>query len=399
MLKRLFALSAVALTSLIAAACTPIKSTGDFSDVRGRVFSTRYNTPLANAMVSIPNYSMNVKTDANGYFEIRGLPTDWLEIEARHETHNDLKRPLKIEPMGAKYVELYMDGGDTASTPKVVFERNYDIWTTDLYGRKQVNLTGQQPRNIYRTYPVWSAKKDQIGYIGFEASQRVSLNDDGVWVMRADGSMPRRLTSVIDVGRLYHLDWSQDGNLFMFLIQDKTFVYNQQLGNQYSLSGNLTRSQALENYDMGPVWTADASQVITTAYNIDFTRNFRFGSSFRQIYTMDQQGGARRQLTTEGDNYAPAVSHSGSQIAYVSTLSGQPELWVMNRDGSSPRQLTFMKASQVGQPRWTADDNYLLFTSNAMQQYRSEKPHELWALDLLSGKTHMVTNDAQHADG
>lgn len=395
MLKRLFAVTSLLL---LMTACTPFKPSGDFSDVRGRVFSRYFNGPLANASVSIPNYSMNVMTDADGYFEIRGLPTKWLEIDVQHPSHQEAKRPVEIQPFGSKYVEIYLDKDQTVEKPLIVFERNFDIWTTDIYGQQQKNLTINQPRTLYRSYPVWSQDKDKIGYIAYEPSSRTALNDNGVWTMRKDGAMPRKLTYVQDTGRIHHLDWA--GDRFLFMLQDRIFVYDQRLGTQYSLSGNLiTRGGAFDNYNAGPVFAADGTRVVTSAYAADFSTNVSSSSRSRQIYSLDEQGGTRRQLTTDGDNYAPAVSHDGSKIAYLSTVSGQPELWTMNINGSDPQQLTFMKAEQVGQPRWTSDDQYLLFTSSYMQTYRSKIPRELWAVDLISRKSHMVTNDALHADG
>lgn len=397
MLKRL--LAAAALLGMITA-CSPFNPSGEVSDVRGRVFSQYFNAPLENAIVSIPNFSKNVRTDANGYFELRGIPTKWTEIEISHPNHQHLSRELHIEPFGAKYIEFRMNKeAPTANSPKIVFERNYDIWTSDIYGNAQKNLTGKQPRNIYRTYPVWSAKKDNIGYIAYEASQRVTLDDDGVWVMRADGTMPRKMTSVIDVGRIYHLDWSQDDNKFMFMLQDKIFVYNHRYGTQKSLSSALTRPSSFDNYNAGPVWTADGNKIVTTAYNVDFGINYRYTPNLHQIYIMDQQGGTRKQLTFEGDNFAPAVSHDGQKIAYISTMGGSAELWMMNIDGSSPEQITFMKANKIGQPRWDSHDQYVLFTSDYMQRYKSLYPKELWAVDTLTRDVHMVSNDAIHADG
>lgn len=378
---------------------TPIKQTGEYSDVRGHVKSLYYNGPLANATVSIPEYSTNVKTDANGYFEIRGLPTKWLSIEVSHPTHQPIKRPIHIEPYGTKYVELYTDNVKTSTHDKIVFERNYDVWTTDLYGQNQASLTEKQPRNIYRTYPVWSKDKSQIGYIAFESSSKVSLNDDGVWIMRADGTMPRRMTSVIDVGRIYHLDWSNDGNQFLFMLQDRMFVYNHRYGTQKSLSGVMTRASSFQHYDAGPVWAGNGERIVTTSFVVDFNSNFRFSPNQRQIYILDQQGGARQQLTRDGDNYGPAVSHSGNRIAYISTVSGQPELWIMDINGSNPQQLTRLKAGKIGQPRWSSDDRYLLFTSDYMQEYKANEPKELWAVNVDTFKAHMVTNDAVHADG
>lgn len=398
MLKRLFAVAAATLL----AACTPFKPSGEFSDVRGRVFSTYYNGPLANATISVPEYSTNVKTDANGYFELRGLPTKWMQLELSHATHQPLKRPIHIEPYGAKYIEIYTDNVASSSKSnkdKIVFERDYDIWTSDIYGQNQLSLTGNQSRELYRSYPVWSADKSQIGFIASESSVKASLNDDGVWIMRADGTMPRKMTSVNDIGSLYHLDWSKDGNEFLFMMQDRIFVYNHRYGTQKSLSSVITRASAFQNYDAGPVWVAGANKIVTTSYGVDLTSPFRSTPNQRQLYVLDENGGTRQQLTREGDNYGPAVSHDGKRIAYVSSLSGHPEIWVMDLNGANPQQLTYLKASKMGQPRWSVDDRKILFTSDYMQQYRSVKPRELWAVDADGRKVHMVTNDAMHADG
>ena len=380
-------------------ACSGIKPSGDYSDLRGRVFSLHFNGPLENATVEIPGFNKQVTTDSDGYFELRGLPTEWLEIEVEHPVHTTLRRPVHVEPFGAKYVELYVDQGQRTRTPRVVFERNFDIWTTDIYGQRQEGLTLQQPRNLYRTYPVWSDNKSKIAYIAYENSNRVTLEDDGVWLMNTNGTMPRKLTGVRDVGRLYHLDWSTDSKRFVFMLQDRIFTYDLNKGRQQSISGTLTRSGALDNFDVGPVWIPGSDKLLTTAYQINLQTNYSFDPNLRQIYVLNQEGGKRQQLTTEGDNYAPAVSHSGEKVAYVSTASGQPEVWVMNLDGTNKQQMTRMKANKVGQPRWSEDDNYLLFTSDYMQQYKSRTPHELWALDLLTNEVHMVSNDALHADG
>ncbi len=379
-------------------ACSGIKPSGDYSDLRGRVFSLYFNSPLENATVSIPGYGKQVTTDSEGYFELRGLPTKWMQVEINHRSHQELQRQVHVEPFGAKYVEFYVDNSIREREPRVVFERNFDLWTTGLYGQKQQGLTLNQSRNVYRTYPVWAKNKRQIGYIAYENSRSVTLEDDGVWIMNQDGTMPRKLTGVRDVGRLYHLDWVSDTGKFAFMLQDRIFTYNANTGAQQSISGTLTNAGTLDNFDVGPVWIPGTDKMLSTAYSIDLGTNYQFDPNLRQIYVLNQKGGERAQLTREGDNYGPAVSHTGEKVAYISTASGDPEIWVMDIDGTNAQQVTFMKAGKVGQPRWSEDDNYILFTSDYMQQYRSRYPRELWALDLLTGKTHMVTNDAVRAD-
>ena len=47
------------------------------------------------------------------------------------------------------------------------------------------------------------------------------------------------------------------------------------------------------------------------------------------------------------------LSPDGRQIAFRSNRSGEGELWVMNRDGSSPRQLTDIPGTRVSHPVWS----------------------------------------------
>jgi Tol biopolymer transport system component len=395
-MKRL-SLAAAFAAALLATGCSGFKPNGEYSDLRGRVFSLYYNSPLENAEVSVPGYSASVRTNAQGYFELKGLPTEWHETVVSAPSHRTLKRQVQLDPFGSKYVEFWVGDGP-AGKPEIVFERNYDIWLTDQYGMQQRNLTEKYARNIYRTHPVWSGDKQQIGFVAYDGTQRLST-DDGIWTMQADGTMARRVAGIKDNGRVYHLDWSHDGSKFLYMLQNRMFIFDTFQGNIDGLSSFLARPGSYENYESGPVWTPDGSTIVTSAHNLDYAVNFRFENNVRQIFVMNQQGVQRKQLTREGDNYAPAVSPDGREIAYISSISGQPEVWIMGLDGSNPRQITHMKAKLVGQPRWTKDGQFLLFTSNHMQQYRSARPKELWIVDRFGNTPRMVTNDAARADG
>ncbi|HEV3197603.1 MAG TPA: DPP IV N-terminal domain-containing protein [Bryobacteraceae bacterium] len=59
----------------------------------------------------------------------------------------------------------------------------------------------------------------------------------------------------------------------------------------------------------------------------------------------------------------PQFSRDGTRIAFRSTRSGSDEVWIVNADGSSPRQLTAVGRSVTGSPRWSPDGQSLLFES------------------------------------
>jgi Tol biopolymer transport system component/DNA-binding winged helix-turn-helix (wHTH) protein len=56
---------------------------------------------------------------------------------------------------------------------------------------------------------------------------------------------------------------------------------------------------------------------------------------------------------------APQISPDGKKLAYMSDRSGTMEIWVSNRDGSNPLQLTSI--GDVGTPRWSPDSQSIVF--------------------------------------
>ena len=63
--------------------------------------------------------------------------------------------------------------------------------------------------------------------------------------------------------------------------------------------------------------------------------------------------------STRGD-YVPSVSPDGSRIAFVSDRSGEPEVWVADRNGANAERLTSMSANP-GYPRWSPDGTTIAF--------------------------------------
>jgi hypothetical protein len=53
--------------------------------------------------------------------------------------------------------------------------------------------------------------------------------------------------------------------------------------------------------------------------------------------------------------YEADYSPDGRRIAFVSARSGAPELWVCDREGRDPRQLTTLGGDAITHPRWSPD--------------------------------------------
>jgi sugar lactone lactonase YvrE len=85
--------------------------------------------------------------------------------------------------------------------------------------------------------------------------------------------------------------------------------------------------------------------------------------------------------------YHPRISPDAKMLAFVSDRSGGRELWVANRDGTKPRQLTRLGRLIVGYPRWSPDSRYIAFHAAA-----PDEPRVLYRVGVESGRTERLFN-------
>src|SRR5262245_37980713 len=69
------------------------------------------------------------------------------------------------------------------------------------------------------------------------------------------------------------------------------------------------------------------------------------------------------QLTSHpADDMSPAWSPDGQMIAFSSTRSGNPDIWVIPANGGEARQLTSHPAPDF-EPTWSPDGTQIAFSS------------------------------------
>jgi len=108
-----------------------------------------------------------------------------------------------------------------------------------------------------------------------------------------------------------------------------------------------------------------------------------------QIFTHSLEYGTTKQITTyRGISYDPTWSPRGDLIAFVSTNSGNDEIYTVTPDGSVLKQLTFNRFEWDKHPTWKPDGTQIMFMSN-----RESGRRQLWLMKADGADQHNVSNN------
>jgi Tol biopolymer transport system component/DNA-binding winged helix-turn-helix (wHTH) protein len=83
----------------------------------------------------------------------------------------------------------------------------------------------------------------------------------------------------------------------------------------------------------------------------------------------------------------PRYSPDGRKIAFTSSRSGSPEIWVSKADGSSPVRMTAIGGPLVGYANWSPDGQWLIFHA------RPEGQADVFVMPAAGGSPKRLTTD------
>jgi Tol biopolymer transport system component len=195
-----------------------------------------------------------------------------------------------------------------------------DIWLVNRDGTGLRNLTGDGPLD---DAPAWSPDGTRLAYRSFREE-----NFGDIWTIRADGTertilTPKSGTVVLDHHRP---DWSPDGS---------RIVYAGTGGGDWGIwvmraDGSQKRQlTSTPELDTEPVWSPDGK---TIAFR-------RTGNTGSDLVLMAPDGSEVRVIALPGQQRLPAWSPDGRLIAFVGqpTVSSLPEVYTMRPDATDIR--------------------------------------------------------------
>jgi Tol biopolymer transport system component len=100
-------------------------------------------------------------------------------------------------------------------------------------------------------------------------------------------------------------------------------------------------------------------------------------------------------------NDMPVWSPDGKSIAFFSDRGGNPDIYVMNSDGSQIEQLTrdafaslyFTKSSEDSNPSWSPDGTQLVFESGRRNQMMTYINHDIYVMGADGSNVRRLTDD------
>ena len=267
-----------------------------------------------------------------------------------------------VSPDGSKIAFLSDRGGAT------------DLYVIATDGTGETRLT-QTPEA--EGQPDWSADSKEIRYTVFagDSSRIFSIEPDGknqrligtvpgralrlspdgkrilYWIgtwtaMRlldsdVDGGSARQLTD--GSGVVWGSRWSPDGKRIAFADKDAKGVLHVFVMNaDGSGRRQVTHFADSEGQAQMPWWSPDGLKLAVQSGAKDQPAH---------IWIVEISTGAARKLAAHEQPYqdeVPAWFSDGKRIAFQSDRTGKMEVWVMNADGSAPRQVTKASADAVG---------------------------------------------------
>jgi dipeptidyl aminopeptidase/acylaminoacyl peptidase len=265
------------------------------------------------------------------------------------------------------------------SVDSVKDKRNSDIWMVSRDGTQNIQLTNSPEGE---SQPRFSPDGKYISFVAKRGEDKQSQ----VYLLDRRGGEGMKATDL--KGSLSDHRWSPDGKKLLLVVKDqdfsdtaKTKIRTPYVIDRYRFkqdyAGYLDRrathlylfdiaSKKLDTLTTGrfdetqPAFSPDGSQIAFVSNRTeDPDRNAN-----ADIYVMDAKpGAAMRRLTSwPGTDSFPEWSPDGSRIAYLQssssenfTMYGENYLAVISKDGGTPSLLSKPVDRPVGNQRWTAD--------------------------------------------
>jgi Tol biopolymer transport system component/serine/threonine protein kinase len=253
----------------------------------------------------------------------------------------------------------------------------YSVFLFSLETGDRRKLTAPPTESVGDRNPRFSPDGSAIAFV--RASSAAPTDDVYVLPINADGpsgNEPRRLTH--HEQSIWGLDWTADG---------RRIVYSLGRAGSTNLltipvSGGAPERLAVTGEN------ATRLSISRTGSRLVYSRRL-FDSNIWRIpgpNSSDTKSAPSRVIASTQEDLDPQFSPDGANIVFESGRTGNPEIWVCDREGRNPVQLTSFNGTQLGSPRWSPDSRWIAFDSSKAGN------EDIYVMSADGGHSRRLTN-------
>ena len=160
-------------------------------------------------------------------------------------------------------------------------------------------------------------------------------------------------------------------------------MYSLELGRMVSFPAGIAGGS-----NLSPAWSADGTKIAFSSSR----------SGDPEIWVTDSSGSGTRKLTAfRGPDVSPVWNpKTNSQIAWVSGRTGLPQIYIMDSDGANIQRMT--DGGYAISPSWSPSGQFLAFSWNRKYGPGAPGGQDIYVMDIASKRWIQLTHDAGSND-
>jgi len=207
-------------------------------------------------------------------------------------------------------------------------------------------------------------------------------NDKEIWEMDYDGANQHPITHLGTISMSPRV--SPDNSRIAFSALDMSAGFTVKM---YSLLLDRTVAFNGGSNSGAPAWTSDGKQLAFSSSR----------SGHPEIWVADTEGRIARQVTNFGSDTSPTWNpKTNAQIAFISGRSHLPQLYIMESDGSGVQRMT--DGGYASSPSWSPNGQFIAFAWDRKYGPGAPGGQDIYVMEVASKRWIQLTHDEGRCD-